>query len=344
MTEAARKLRALSGIQPSGALHLGNYFGAIRQHLELQDQAECFYFIANYHALTTVHDADRLREYTDHVAATYLALGLDPDRVVFFRQSDVPQVCELAWLLMTATGMGLLERAHAYKDKIARGLKPSVGLFCYPVLMAADILAYRSDIVPVGQDQEQHVEMTRDMAVRFHEAYGREVFRLPEARYNETPRVPGTDWERDAAGNFVRDERGRRRPQKMSKSYGNTIPIWAEGKALQRAVARITTDSIPLGEPLDPENCLVFRLCALFLGPAEQAELRELYRSGRIGYKEAKERLVAALDAAFGPYRDRYRALVADRDTLEDVLREGGRKARAEATKTLAAAREACGL
>ncbi|MBN2489990.1 MAG: tryptophan--tRNA ligase [Planctomycetes bacterium] len=341
---APPRTRILSGIQPSGRLHLGNYFGAIRQHLELQATSDCFYFIANYHALTTVKEPAALRRNTLDVAATYLALGLDPDRTVFFRQSDVPEVCELTWLLMTVTGMGLLERAHSYKDKIARGIKPSVGLFAYPVLMASDILAYRPRLVPVGKDQEQHVEMAQDMAASFHHAFGTEVFVRPEPRFTETARVPGTDWERGPDGSFLRDERGRRVPQKMSKSYGNTLEIFAEGRALKRAVGRIPTDSVALENPIDPDDCLVFQLCALFLEPDEQAELRARYRAGGFGYGRAKEVLLAQFDRVFGPYRERKQALDRDPDTLEDILRAGGARARAVARATLNDARRACGI
>lgn len=336
--------RILSGIQPSGKLHLGNYFGAIRQHIELQDEGECYYFIANFHALTTLKDAEQLRRNTLDVAATYLALGLDPDRCIFFRQSDVPEVCELTWLLMTVTGMGLLERAHSYKDKIAKGARPSVGLFGYPVLMASDILAYQSHVVPVGRDQEQHVEMTQDMAASFNHTYGVEVFTRPEPRFTRTARVPGTDWERDAGGDFLRDESGRRTPQKMSKSYDNTIEIFAEGKALKRAVGGITTDSIPLEDPLVPDDCLVFALSALFLSLEEVEALRGRYTAGGFGYGGAKKALIARIDETFGPYREKKKALDKDPDTLEDILRAGGLRARSEARKTLDQARQACGL
>src|SRR5438128_2708255 len=218
--------RILSGIQPSSKLHLGNYFGAIKQHIALQEEGDAFYFIANYHALTTLQDPQRLRELTLDVAIDYLALGLSPDKATLFKQSDVPEVTELTWLLSTVTGMGLLERAHSYKDKVAKGIPAKVGLFTYPVLMAADILIYQSDIVPVGADQVQHIEMTQDMAGYFNTTYG-EVFKRPEAQQSETPKVPGTDG------------------QKMSKSYNNTIEIFAEGSALKRSVMGIVTDSTP---------------------------------------------------------------------------------------------------
>jgi len=339
-----KNTRILSGVQPTGRQHLGNYFGAIRQHIELQEENECFYFIANYHALTSIQDADRLRGNTLDLAATYLALGLDPAKAVFFRQSDVPEVCELTWLLMTVTGVGLLERAHSYKDKIAKGLKPTAGLFNYPVLMASDILAYRPRLVPVGRDQEQHVEMTQDMAASFNHTFGREVFVRPEPRFTPTARVPGTDWERNPDGGFVRDPNGKRVPQKMSKSYDNTIEIFAEGKALKKAIGRITTDSVALEDPIDPDDCLVFKLCALFMTEEELADLREKYLAGGFGYGNAKKALRAKIDEAFGPYRERKKALDRSPDTLEDILQDGARRAREVARATLNEARQACGL
>lgn len=345
VSEAApRQARILSGVQPSGIQHLGNYFGAIKQHIELQTHNECFYFIANYHALTTIRDADALRRNTLDLAATYLALGLDPEKAVFFRQSDVPEVCELTWLLLTVTGLGLLERAHSYKDKVQKGIKPNAALFAYPALMAADILAYRPSLVPVGRDQEQHVEMTQDMAAAFNHAHGCEVFVRPEPRFTETARVPGTDWERDADGGFFRDEEGKRRPQKMSKSYNNTIEIFAKGKALKKTINGITTDSIPLEDPMDPDDCLVFELCRLFMSREELAELADRYRTGGFGYGGAKKALKEKIDAAIGPFRERKKALDANPDELEDVLRDGARRARAAARVTLDDARAACGL
>src|SRR5262245_34347448 len=246
--------RILSGVQPSGKLHLGNYFGAIKQHIALQDEGECYYFIADYHALTTLPDlqpdiakrAETLHGNVLDVAVSYLALGLDPAKVAFFRQSDVPEVTELTWILATVTGMGLLERATSYKDKVAQGIAPGVGLFTYPVLMAADILIYRSHVVPVGKDQVQHLEMTRDMAGYFNQAYGREVFPLPAERLDAVPVVPGTDG------------------QKMSKSYGNTIDIFAEGKVLTDAVKGIKTDSTPVDAPKNSDTCNVVALYKLF--------------------------------------------------------------------------------
>jgi tryptophanyl-tRNA synthetase len=272
-----KRPRILSGVQPSGKLHLGNYFGAIRQHIALQSEGECFFFIADLHALTTIQDAKELRENSRAVALDYLALGLDPEKTVFFRQSDVPEVTELAWVLSTVTGMGLLERAHSYKDKLARGLAPSVGLFTYPVLMAADILIYKSNLVPVGQDQIQHIEMTRDMAGYFNQAY-RAVFPLPEARLDEAPLVPGVDG------------------KKMSKSYGNTIEIFAEGKALSSTVMRIVTDSTPVEAPKDPEKDNVFALYSLFASEEERGALAGRYRAGGTGYGEAKKMLVEKIE------------------------------------------------
>jgi len=266
--------RILSGVQPSGKLHLGNYFGAIRQHIALQDTGECFYFIADYHALTTIQDARALRENVRAVALDYLALGLDPEKAAFFRQSDIPEVTELAWVLSTVTGMGLLERAHSYKDKLARGIPASAGLFSYPVLMAADILIYKSNVVPVGQDQVQHIEMTRDMAGYFNSTWGNPVFPLPEARVEGAPVVPGIDG------------------KKMSKSYGNTIDIFAEGKELKTAVMRIVTDSTPVEAPKDPEKDNVFALYALLATAAELEALANRYRAGGLGYGDAKKLLI----------------------------------------------------
>jgi tryptophanyl-tRNA synthetase len=301
MTPPQRK-RILSGVQPSGKLHLGNYFGAIRQHIALQDEGDCFYFIANYHALTTIREttkklsadaADLLRQYTFDVALDYLALGLDPNKAAFFRQSDVPEVTELAWILATVTNMGLLERAVSYKDKLDKGIEPSVGLFTYPVLMAADILIYRSDLVPVGQDQVQHIEMDG---------------------------------------------------QKMSKSYGNTIDLFAEGKPLEKVVMSIKTDSTPLGQPLNPEADTVFALFSLFATEEEKAALAADYRAGKIGYGGAKKLLKAKIDEHLAPAREKRKELARRPDTIEDVLREGAKRARAEAAKTMALVRSAVGF
>ena len=332
--------RILSGVQPSGKLHLGNYFGAIRQHIALQDEATCFYFIADYHALTTIREAaDRraeeqkvpvdypatLRENTRDVALDYLALGLDPDKAVFFRQSDVPEVHELAWVFSTVTNMGLLERAVSYKEKVDKGIDASVGLFYYPMLMAADILIYRSHLVPVGRDQVQHVEMTRDMAIKFNQTYG-EVFPVPTYRLDKGSKVPGTDG------------------QKMSKSYGNTIDIFAEGNALKKSVMGIVTDSTTVEQPKDPDKCTVFALYSLFGTDEENASLAARYRAGGMGYGEAKKMLLEKINAYFGPIRDKRKQLAAQPEHVEQVLRRGAEKARVEARKTMALVREAVGM
>jgi tryptophanyl-tRNA synthetase len=316
--------RILSGVQPSGKLHLGNYFGAVKQHIALQDEAECFYFIADYHSLTTIQDPAVLRDNTRDVALDYLALGLDPGKATFFRQSDVPEVAELAFILSTVTNMGLLERAVSYKDKIEKGIEASVGLFFYPVLMAADILIYRSHVVPVGKDQVQHIEMTQDMAGRFNRTYG-EVFPIPTFRLDVGARVPGTDGE------------------KMSKSYGNTIDIFAEGKPLQKTVMGIKTDSTPLGSPLNPDNT-VFTLYSLFATPEEKTQMVELFRTGAIGYGEAKKRLLEKVNGQFEPFRQKRAQLAADPEYVEGVLRRGAQRARTEAQKTMALVREAVGM
>jgi len=321
-------MRILSGVQPSGKLHLGNWFGAIKQHLELQEPAgnQCCYFIADYHALTTVHDASTLRENVRDVAIAYLALGLDPARTIFYRQSDVPEVQELAWLLASVTGMGLLERAHSYKDKVARGITPRVGLFYYPVLMAADILIVDADVVPVGQDQVQHVEMTQDMAQSFNAAFGDDLLKRPEWQLSPTPKVPGTDG------------------AKMSKSYGNTIEIFAAGKKLKKAVMGVVTQPIDMGQPLPVEDDNVLALYRLFAPDDEVAAMEEAYRTGSIGYGDAKKRLLARIDETFAAAREKREELVAHPDTVEDVLRDGARRAREIARATLERCRDATGL
>jgi tryptophanyl-tRNA synthetase len=317
--------RVLSGIQPSGKLHLGNYFGAIKQHIALQNEALCFYFIADYHALTTIQDPAVLRDNVRDAALDYLALGLDPDKAVFFRQSDVPEVTELAWILSTVTNMGLLERAVSYKEKIDKGIEASVGLFTYPVLMAADILIYRSHLVPVGKDQVQHIEMTRDMAERFNRAYAK-VFPVPDYQLDKEAKVPGTDG------------------QKMSKSYGNAIEIFAEGKALRKTVMGIVTDSTPVADPKDPERCNVFALYRIFATEEEKAALAARYRAGGMGYSEAKQLLLEKIDTYFRPARERRKQLAQDLGYVEDVLRRGAERARAEARQTMTLVREAIGM
>lgn len=327
MAPAPRVPRILSGIQPSGTLHLGNYYGAMRQHVALQHDGEAYYFIADYHALTTVQDRQRLPTLVRDVALDYLAIGLDPARATVFRQSDVPEVTELTWMLATVTSMGLLERATSYKDKLARGIAARAGLFFYPVLMAADILAYQSDLVPVGKDQVQHLEMARDMADAFHTAFRCEVFRRPAARLAEhADVVPGTDG------------------QKMSKSYGNTIDLFAEGKALKTAVMSIKTDSRAVEEPKEPESCDVYRLYRLVAEPADAAEMAQRLSAGGYGYGDAKKALLAAIDLRFGPLREKRRQLAADPALVESVLADGAHRARAVAGGTLERVREAVGM
>jgi tryptophanyl-tRNA synthetase len=325
MTHDKERKRILSGIQPSGKLHLGNYFGAIKQHIALQDEAACFYFLADYHALTTIHDPQALRRNVHDAALDYLALGLDPEKATFFRQSDVPEVTELAWILATVTNMGLLERAVSYKEKIEKGIEASVGLFTYPVLMAADILIYRSHLVPVGKDQVQHIEMTQDMAGRFNRAFG-EVFPIPNYRLDKGAKVPGIDG------------------QKMSKSYGNTIEIFAEGKALKKPVMSIVTDSKTVAEPKDPECCTVFALYSMFATEEERTALAARYRAGGMGYGEAKGLLLEKITAYFAAARERRKQLEQDPAYVEEVLRTGAQRARKEAQETMTLVREAVGL
>ena len=321
-------VRVLSGVQPSGKPHIGNYFGAIQNHVRISadPEFEAYFFIADYHALTTVQDADRLREYVRDVAIDYLALGLDTERAMFFRQSDIPEVLELAWMFSCVTGMGLLERAHSYKDKVAKGMRASVGLFSYPLLMAADILAYKPKWVPVGQDQVQHIEMTQDMAQSFNAAFDTEVFLRPEPMLSQTPKVPGLDGE------------------KMSKSYGNTIDLGLSGKKLRKLIMGIKTDSTPVEDPKDPESCSVFALYRLVADGSEQADLAERYRAGGLGYGQAKQELYEKLEVYFAPYRERRAELEQNLDHVESVLARGAERAQRFARATLEEAREACGL
>ncbi len=319
-------MRILSGITSSGEPHVGNYFGAMRQHVALQDRGQAIYFIADYHSMTVVRDAAERRRLVREVALDYLALGLDPARSILYRQSDVPEVCELTWILTSVTPMGLLERSHAYKDKTAQGLPLDHGLFAYPVLMAADILIYNSDLVPVGQDQKQHLEMTRDIAQRFNHLYGAEVFRLPEPHILEDVAVvPGTD--------------GR----KMSKSYGNAIRMFWPEKPLKQAVMGIVTDSTPLEAPKDVKTPL-FQLWSLFATPAEREELFARAQAGGLGYGEVKKDLLRRLLEYFGPARAKRAELEKRPGDVEDVLAAGAKRAREIGAPVLAAAREAAGL
>ncbi len=322
----------LSGIQPSGLQHIGNYFGAIREHILGQEkEGDHFFFIADYHALTSTRDPEKLREQVRETAITYLACGLDPERVALFRQSDVPEVTEITWLLSCVTGMGLLERAHSFKDKVAKGIKPSVGLFTYPILMAADILAYDSTIVPVGKDQVQHVEMAQDMAGYFNNHYG-EVFVRPESQLATEERyakVLGVDG------------------QKMSKSYGNDLWIFLEGKKLKKAIGRVPTDSRPPEEPKNPDELLLFRFLELFVGPEELADWEARARKGgegAPGYGHLKMRVVEAFEETFAEARARREALLADPATVDAILAEGAKKARERAMAVRDRCYAACGL
>jgi tryptophanyl-tRNA synthetase len=320
-------MKILSGIQPTGRPHWGNYFGAIRQYIALQDDEQAFYFIADLHALTTIRDAETLRNNSFEAALDLLALGLDPAKATLFIQSEIPEIPELTWLLLTVTQMHLLEKCHAYKDKKERGLAADAGLFTYPVLMAADIIGYDSQIVPVGVDQVQHVEVTRDIAQRFNALYKQEVFVLPEYRVLDTSaKVPGLDGE------------------KMSKSYGNTVEIFEEPKKLRKKIMSIKTDSTPVEAPKNPETCPVFTLFKLFSTDAEQSALADRYRAGGMGYGEAKQALFEKADAYFSPSRERRADLASRPDDVRRILSDGARKARAKIREVLTRAQAACGV
>jgi tryptophanyl-tRNA synthetase len=319
-------MRVLSGIQPTGRFHWGNYFGAIRQYLDLQHGNEAYYFIANLHALTTIRDPSQLRQLTLDAALDLLALGLEPDRAVLFAQSDVPEVSELYWLLMTGTPMGLLERCHAYKDKKAKGLSADAGLFTYPVLMAADILAYDAEVVPVGEDQVQHIEVCRDLAASFNHAFG-EVFVLPTPKViKEAARVPGTDGE------------------KMSKSYGNTVEIFEPPASVKKKVMRIVTDARPMEQPKEPEGDHLFQLYSLFATDSERQEMADLYRRGGFGYGHVKGALAQVADRYFAPARERRAELAARPERVREILGDGAARARVKAGAVLQRAKSACGL
>ncbi len=319
-------MRILTGIQPSGEPHIGNYFGMIKPTVELSQKSETFLFLADYHAMTTSPAPDDLRRRVKELALDLLACGLDPAKNVFFRQSDVPAVTELMWVLNCITTVGFLERAHSYKDKIAKGFMPNNGLFSYPVLMAADILLYDSTLVPVGKDQKQHLEITRDLAIRFNQLYG-ETFVVPEALIREEVAVvPGLDG------------------QKMSKSYGNIIPIFGKEKALRKLVMSVVTDSKGMEEPKDPDHCNVFALYRLFATPEQREELRAKYLAGNFGYGHAKQALFELLWEHFAPARKRREELAADPGYVEGVLRSGAERAREAAEKTMSRVRRAVGL
>lgn len=318
--------RSLSGIQPSGILHLGNYFGAINQFVNMQDKYDGFYFIADYHSLTSLTDPKKLKDNTYNIVLDYLALGLDPSKSTIFLQSDVPEHVELSWLLSNICPVGLLERGHSYKDKMAKGFSPNAGLLTYPILMASDILIYDTDVVPVGKDQQQHLEMTRDMANKFNLQYGVDFFKEPEALILENLAVvPGTDG------------------QKMSKSYGNTINMFATKNELKKQVMSIVTDSTPLEEPKNPDNNIA-KLYALFTNIDKQNELKEKFLAGNFGYGHAKTELLNEILNYFGDAREKREHLKKNMDEVHDILKEGSKKARAIAIEKIKKAKEIVGL
>jgi tryptophanyl-tRNA synthetase len=320
-------MRILSGIQPSGALHLGNYFGMMRPAIELQERGEAYYFIANYHSMTSLYEADARRRNTLDVALDFLACGLDPNRSVFFRQSDVPEVTELAWMLTTVTPMGLLERCHSYKDKLAKGLPVNHGLFAYPVLMAADILIYDSNIVPVGRDQKQHVEVTRDIAIKFNETYG-QTFVIPEPQIrDEVAVVPGLDG------------------QKMSKSYGNAIDIFGDEKVIRKRVMSIVTDTRTPAEPKpDADKNIAIQLLKLVAPREVASDFENRLRAGGLGYGDLKKALFEHYWNYFATARAKRAELAANLDYVNGVLRKGAQRAKAVADQVLARAKKASGL
>jgi len=319
-------MRVLSGIQPTGKPHLGNYFGAMKQHIQMQEGNQAIYFIADYHALTSITDKNELKTNILGVALDYLALGLDPDRTIFFKQSDIPQVTELAWILTTLTPMGLLERCHSYKDKIAHGISPNHGIFAYPVLMAADILIYNSDIIPVGKDQKQHIEVTRDIAIKFNQTY-KKVFKIPEEfTIEKFAVIPGTDG------------------KKMSKSYGNTIEIFADKNLIKKKVMSIVTDCAPVEEPKNPDKCNVYALYSLFASDEEKEELATAYRKGNMGYKTAKDALYNKIIQYFEPYREKRAYYEKNINLVKDILIDGAVRAQVIAQDTLEKVRDAIGV
>ncbi len=319
-------MRVLSGIQPTGRPHWGNYFGAIRQYIDLQTEDHAFYFVANLHALTSIRDQQELSQLSYDAALDLLALGLDPDHAVLFVQSHVPEVSELCWILMSDAPMGLLERCVSYKDKVAKGLTPNVGLFTYPVLQAADILAFDADVVPVGEDQVQHIEVCRDLARSFNHQYG-DVFKLPKAKILETTaKVPGTDGE------------------KMSKSYGNAIEIFEDPKVMKKQVMRIATDSRPMDQPKEPEIDHLYQLYSLFVDNQQRNEMAETYRRGGFGYGEVKKALADAARKYFEPAHEKRRELEAHPERVREILGDGAATARKQAATVLLRAQQACGL
>lgn len=319
-------MRVLSGIQPSGDLHIGNYFGMMKPMIAYQETMELYCFIVNYHAMTSVTDGARLATGTLEAAADFLALGLDPDKAIFWVQGDVPEVTELTWVLTNVTPVGLLLRSHSYKDKVAQGIAPNHGLLSYPVLMAADILLYQAERVPVGKDQQQHLEISRDIAIKFNNLYG-ETFVVPEAEVNpDLPTLVGID--------------GR----KMSKSYDNTIDIFASEEILRQKIAGIVTDSTPVASPKDPDKCNLFAIISPFLDDKERADLADRYRRGGLKYSDVKKDLFARIWECFRAAREKRRTLDKDPGLVREVLKAGARKARKKALPTLDLVRRKVGL
>ena len=321
-------MRFLTGLQPSGQLHIGNYFGAIEPAVRLQEKGEAFYFIANYHAMTTMESAEKLRENTRGLAVDFLACGLDPEKAVFFAQSAVPEVNELAWILSTLCPMGLLERCHSYKDKVAKGFAASHALFAYPALMAADILLYDSDAVPVGKDQKQHLEVTRDLAGKINDTFGEGLLKMPEAIISETTAVvPGLDG------------------QKMSKSYGNTLPIFGEEKPLRKLInKKIVTDATPLEDPKPTEGSIILAIYKLFATQEQYDEMVSAHQRGGVGYGQFKKDVFEAYWEYFRSAREKREWIVANPDYVAQVLTDGATRAREEAARTMTRLREAVGL
>jgi len=319
-------VRVLSGIQPSGSLHIGNYFAMMKPMIESQDTTELFCFLVNYHAMTSLHDGPELRKNTIEAAIDFLALGLDPDKCFFWVQSDVPEVTELSWILSCHTSLGLLERSHSYKDKIARGLTPNTGLFTYPILMAADILLYDANIVPVGKDQKQHIEITRDIAGHFNNIYG-EIFVIPDAQISDDLAViPGIDG------------------QKMSKSYGNTLDIFDDEKVLKKKVMKIVTDSTPVEDPKDTDKCNVFALYKLFASESQLNDMAGRYSKGGTGYGQVKKELFDLIIEYFGPYRENRKKYENDHGEVYNILKKGADKTRNVAAVTLKKVKDAVGI
>lgn len=319
-------MKILSGIQPSGKLHIGNYFGMMQTMISRMESSDLYVFIVDLHALTSVQDRDRLATGTLEAAADFLALGLDPNKCTFWVQSDVPEVCELTWILSTLTPMGLMERCHSYKDKVAKGLAASHGLFSYPILMAADILLYQADQVPVGKDQKQHLEVARDIAQKFNNEFG-ETFTVPEPAISEqTATIPGLDG------------------QKMSKSYGNTIPLFLEGKPLKKRVMAIATDATPVEDPKDPDKCNLYNIIKFFATPDRTSEIRDLYINGGAAYGYLKLELLDLINDRFADARTKKAEFLSDPETLRQILKQGSEKAREKAAVTIDLVRDRVGL